>query len=530
MAVAGKPGALARSKTAVRGNNKAAAGAAAGPNVEFVRNELSTLIMSYDLIRDCLGGEEIVKKAQTKYLPMPNPLDQGQENLLRYENYLRRAIFYNVTARTLSGLVGQIFLRPPVAKLPTNLQMVCDDCTGEGVPADQLAKSTANYVLAYGRAGLMVDYPDMAQPASVAEITAGTIRATFKLFAPWDVINWRTIKRGAEVILSLVVIEEGFHARDDGFEVQLGVQWRVLRLLPQGDDPTAPWTAQIEIWQGSAQGGYTNTQIFYPRDVNGQLLTELPFTFVGSENNASNPDNPPLSDMAHLNMGHYRNSADYEESSYMVGQPTPWVSGVTKQWIDDVFKGRIQLGSRAIIPLPINGAAGLLQASPNIMPKEAMDAKERQMVALGAKLIQQATVQRTATETDIENTAESSTLGASAKNVAAAFQFCFKWAARFMGGAVDGISYSLNTEFDLTYMDFNELLAIVKAWQAGVLTDPEIRDNLRRAGLATEDDATALPVMKAKAAAALEALKPAAPAPNLGGDPAKTGHPANNAN
>src|SRR3546814_14860468 len=92
----------------------------------------------------------------------------------------------------------------------------------------------------------------------------------------------------------------------------------------------------------------------------------------------------------------------------MVGQPTAWFSGLTKDWVEDVFRGRVFLGSRAAIPLPTGGQAGLLQVNPNSMPKEAMDQKERQMVALGAKLITQASVSRTLGEAQIEESSANS--------------------------------------------------------------------------------------------------------------------------
>lgn len=499
-------------------------------NVTFQRNELRILRETYILIRDCLAGESVIKRATVRYLPKPNPDDTSKANSQRYLNYLKRAVFYNVTSRTLAGLVGQIFLRPPMVNVPSQIQGVVEDATGEGVPCEQLAKSCANYVLAFGRAGLLIDYPSSEQATTQAMIDAGDMRATFKLFAPWEVINWRTIARGAEVLLSLVVIQEGYNAFDDGFEVRLGMQWRVLRLMQPTGDPTNPADApsafvQGEVWQLAPQAtNYVLYELYFPRDVNGDLLTEIPFTFVGSENNNSDPDNPPLQDMAYLNIGHFRNSADYEESCYLCGQPTPWVSGVTKQWLDEILEGQLHLGARGAIPLPLHGAAGLLQAQPNSMPKEAMDAKERQMVALGAKLIQQATVQRTATETDIENTAESSTLGASAKNVASAFEFALQWACKFMGGDPETVEYTLNTEFDLTYMDFNTLLAVVKTWQAGAMTVEEMRDNLRRAGLASEPDDTAIPKLEAaqKAAATAAANKPANNNVNTGGSDGST--------
>jgi hypothetical protein len=143
--------------------------------------------------------------------------------------------------------------------------------------------------------------------------------------------------------------------------------------------------------------------------------------FIGSENNDANPDNPNMYDLASLNIAHYRNSADYEEACYIVGQPTPVLTGLTEQWYKDILGGCVNFGSRGGIPLPVGASADLLQASENTMIKEAMEIKERQMVALGAKLVEQKQVQRTAFETKVEATSEGSILSSSAKNVSNAF-------------------------------------------------------------------------------------------------------------
>ena len=57
-------------------------------------------------------------------------------------------------------------------------------------------------------------------------------------------------------------------------------------------------------------------------------------------------------DLAVLNIAHYRNSADYEESCFVTGQPTVWASGLTEAWVEDVLKGELRLGSFGGIPLP----------------------------------------------------------------------------------------------------------------------------------------------------------------------------------
>ena len=112
------------------------------------------------------------------------------------------------------------------------------------------------------------------------------------------------------------------------------------------------------------------------------------------------------------------------------------------------------------------------------------------MVALGAKLVEQATVQRTATEANIETASENSVLANSANNVSAAYEFALTKCAEFVG-AHGEIVFQLNTDYNLATMDATERAEVVKSWQAGAITFEEMRTVQKRAGIAYEDDAKA---------------------------------------
>jgi hypothetical protein len=458
--------------------------------VNYVRKELQAIQKIYTLIRDCIAGQFAIKSKSTTYLPQPNAEDTSPENRARYSAYIERAVFYNVTARTLRGLVGQIFLRDPVIQVPVLLQSVVDDANGEGVSLTQIAKRTVQQVLAYGRSGLFVDYPTTAGGASRLELEQGYIRPTIEGYAPWDIINWRTISRGVKEVLSLIVLRESYVEKDDGFEETLAIRYRVLRL---GQSVGNPFFAEyndfytVELWESSRDGKLGIAESYQPTDASGNLFDELPFTFVGAENNDSEIDNAPLYDIAALNVAHYRNSADYEESCFVVGQPTPIFSGLTEEWVTNVLKGVVPFGSRGGIPLPIGGDAKLLQAESNTRVFEAMELKERQMVALGAKLVEQEKVQRTATEANLETASENSTLASSAKNVSAAYKWALSKCAEFVG-ASGLIKFELNTDFDLSAMSATDRAEVVKTWQAGAITFREMRSVMKKAGIATEED------------------------------------------
>jgi len=462
------------------------------PNVGFVRDEVRRRLPQYELIRDCLAGEHQVKFRKTRYLPMPSAEDTSKENVSRYDTYLARAMFFGMAEQTLSGFVGQIFMREPTAKVPAILKAVVDDATGSGVPLKQQAMAAASHGLAYGRLGLYVDYPvtnivaadgtDEEQPATIADIEAGDVRPTIRVIEPWDCLNYRVKARGAKVILSLVVFREDRIIDDDGFETKTKDQWRVLR-LDENDEYV------IEIYH--ARSGPQPAERYEPRDASGKRLTEIPFTFVGSINNEATPNPPPMYQLCSINIHHYMNSADYEESVFIVGQPTLAAAGLTEEWVTKVLKGRLAMGARGGIPLPVGASIELLQAQPNTIAKEAMDKKEDQMIAIGAKFRRPDQVQRTATESDIDNVSETSVLSKVAQNVASGFKWALEWCAVFVGAPETGIDYDMNTEFDLVNLTPEEQNAIVAAWKAEALTFEEMRDALRRGGLATVPDAKA---------------------------------------
>lgn len=468
-----------------------------GPNVAFIRPELSPLLPQYELIRDCIAGETTVKEKRELYLPKPEAADKSVENAERYKAYLKRAVFYNVARRTHSGMIGQIFQRPPVEKVPDFMKHVMDNATGSGVPFAQVAKKACGLVLAYSRAGMFVDYPTLpeGQTASKLDLDTGRIRPTVTIYSPMEIINWRVIEKGADEVLSLVVLCETYVHADDGFEIKNAGQFRILKLDENGEYVQELWReptpATISEGQRPGRGNWMVAETLRPKGPDGSPLKEIPFRFIGSENNDANPDNPIFYDLCSLNLAHYRNSADYEESCFMVGQPTPVVTGLTTEWLNKELKGKINVGSRGGIPLPKGADFKLVAATESTMLKEAMEAKERQMTALGAKLVEQKSVQRTAFESKVDAAREGSVLSTVATNVSQTCEWALKFCAMLMNKPTEDLKYQLNTDFDLSKMTPEDRKQTIAEWEAGAISWDEMRNRLRAAGTATEDDAKA---------------------------------------
>lgn len=442
--------------------------------------ELTYVLDQYTLISDCIKGSKEVKAKGCLYLPDPDSDAEPMGGNARYLGYRQRAVFYNVAQRTLEGLIGQIFLRNPNIDVPNRLNIVKADVDGAGVTAIQQAKLACEYTLSHSRAGLFVDYPKTEGATTVADLDNGNVRPTIALYHPERIRNWDYIKIGAKQKLCLVVLDEDY--RKDGsniFEREIAIQQRALILENN--------VYRVEIWREN-----TLYETLYPTGPNGEPLDEIPFTFIGVKANDGKVEPPAMFALCDLNISHYRNSADHEEMLFICGQATPVAKGLTAEWAEQF--GEIKLGSRTGVLLPVGGEFELVQAEERSAISVEMLAKEKRMVALGAKLVEEKQVQRTATEASQDEAAETSVLSSTAKNVGAAYKFAFEWCAYLVGlgdrTSVEGdskITFDLNSEFDLVQLSPEERKQLFAEWQGGAITDQEYRDSMTRAGIATED-------------------------------------------
>ncbi len=445
-------------------------------DVTFERSDYTAAQYQWNLVEDVVAGAEAVKCKTEAYLPKPNPLDKSKENDERFKQYLRRAVFYNATGRTLQGLIGAAFRKVPEVKFPAQLQYVEDDIDGAGLSIYQQSQATLKEVLKIGRNGLLVDYPANVKPGSKEEMEQNHIRSTVASIGAKRIINWRTERVGAvHKLVLLVISEDAEEVADDGFGTVCVPQYRVLRL-------NGGYTQ--EVWRKDAQSEkwVIYTPEFSVLDYRSKPWDEIPFTFVGANNNDPSIDPSPLYDMAEINIAHYRNSADYEDSCYLTGQPQVYMAGLTQEWVDMLEKKGIYFGSRAPFMLPVDGSAGLLQAEPNTLCKEAMDQKEKQMIALGARLIQPGTAVKTATEAQGENETQHSVLSLAVSNVSEAYVKCLEWMGRFMG-AEGEVVYAINQEFTKPNLDAQMLTAMAAFWNTGKWPEGDLWNRARYYGM-----------------------------------------------
>lgn len=428
--------------------------------------------------RDAVRGSVAVKDKRHQYLPVPDAEhndDRLGSQTMRYRQYLKRALFANFTGRTKNALVGAAFRKEPVYELPEGLEYLIDDATGDGLGIEQLAKDELSNLLETGRSMLLVDYPQADDNMSLEDLQLLNLRASIVPYTAEQVINWKTEVVSGRKLLTMVVLAEDYSVDEDEFGHDKEVQYRVLRLRDDG------YTQQIY----REEKPYT--QESYPKRADGSSWDVIPAIFVGSKNNDSTIDDAPLSDIADVNIAHYRNSADYEESCFITGQPTLFITHSLnmEEWFEYNPEG-IKLGSRAGHVLGESGNATLLQPNANNLVMQAMQAKEQQMVAIGARIITDRSANETAEGARIRFASENSVLGDIVGNLNAAITQCVIWCAEFMGTS-DEVSFEINREFYDKTVDPQTIMSMVTLMDRQIISDKDIFDRIKSAGLIAGD-------------------------------------------
>jgi hypothetical protein len=288
--------------------------------------------------------------------------------------------------------------------------------------------------------------------------------------------------------LTLVVTKESIdEVGPDGYSSQPAEIIREMTLdYPRNEigEPLTDTRIYIERTYRKGSDGFTLESEYYPTDAMGENWEVIPFQFVGSETNEPTPDQPPLYGIADLNAKHYRNSAQWEDAVEN-STPQPYIDSdnISLDFIEEARSKGVYMGGAYLLPFKV----GIAQADPVTLARQAMLDKVDQMVSLGARIMQQGSATKTASQVMGEREAQTSVLALVSSNVSEAFTQCLQWVARYMGSDDSELAYTLNQEFVEMEIDAPKLQQIVAGFMQGAIPMSDYTRLMRRYGLFDDD-------------------------------------------
>jgi len=429
-------------------------------NAEYDKN-----LNKWKLTRNAANGLSF--EDARDYIPRRTQEEQDQ-----YYNRVQKAIYTNYTGRTREGLKGAIFRLPPRIELPPDMDFMLENADGSGQSLVQVAKLAADEVMETGRFGLLADYPMVDESLTIEQVRSMQLQPHIATYTAESIINWHVHVINGRRQLGMIVLKENAPVHYDEFTWDYVDRYRVLRLKDNKeytqqlyDESCDPITEEITI-----------------RGSNGKPFDYIPFHFIGSRDNMPDVDEPVLYDIATVNIGHFRNSADQENNLSVHGGGTLVVStDMSPEAFQSANPGGITVGENSGLVLSEGGKAELLQLNAASAIGAEMTHKEQIMVQIGAKIITK-TGQRTAEEARIQATSENSMLDTLVGNMDESFSSVLADCRAFIADSEAEITFSLNSDFYADTIAPQEIMAMIQGNDAGVMPKIDIIRRLIDAG------------------------------------------------
>lgn len=426
--------------------------------VDATHEEYSATQGQWRRIRDVLAGDDAVKSAGIAYLPKPSGMDQGD-----YDAYRGRAVFYNATSRTLNGLVGAIFRKPPNLKWPDGLDDAMDNITLTGMDFDSFARDMVGEIISMARIGVIVEWSDEEG------------RPFLRSYRAEDITNWREDLRGGVPYLTLVVLREWRDEPkpDDPFMVEKVELRRVLSIDENGRYFQQVWERRPDT-RGTDQ--FVPLEKVYPTK-RGASLDYIPFQFVGPTNLSPCVEKSPILDLVDVNLSHWRKTCEIDHGAFYTALPTAWVAGGIAATKHDA---ELRIGSGTAWLLETGAQVGMLEYTGQGLQalENRLQRLEAHMAVLGARLLEdQKSVVEAAETIRLRHSGENSLLASIAIMISRGLKNCLNWYLDWLGRD-QSAEVELNTDFFDASMTMDEVVKLVQAWQQGAIGEKVVYHNL----------------------------------------------------
>ena len=415
-----------------------------------------------------LGDDWIKKSILLKQIIPPLSSQPDDE----YRAMINRATFFNATGRTLDGLLGMVFRKNVVAKVPTSIQPILDDVTlakDSPINIDDFCLEMLSERLTVGRVGYLIERPNATtQGMSVAQVQALNLRPYVAEYRAESILDWRfdRVNNAAQLVL-VRLHEEVEQYEADGVTRKDNFKQERRLLLIDG-------VYVQQIYREEVQFGEDIIPL-----MNGRTLNFIPFVCDFSITK------PPILDLANVNLSHFRTEVDREHGAHYTAIPTPMFAGFTFGE-GESFRLGATGGYNTSNPDATWGFLEFEGAGLSTL-KEIKEEKEKQLVILGAKFLDS---EKSGVEAEgtvkIRRSGETSVLALHAMKCSRMAQRIIEIMRDWMGVSGD-VEIEVNTDYTEAGMSAQDILALFQVMQGGGISQQTFFYNMKHGEMYPED-------------------------------------------
>ncbi|MGQ7956502.1 DUF4055 domain-containing protein [Pseudomonas sp. SP16.1] len=423
-----------------------------------------------------MGGTKAMREAGETFLPK-----WPKEDAKAYKARLGLSTLLPAFAETVRNMTGRVFAEPISfgEDVPDEIQGYAENIDRQGNNLQVWAQEFFRSGLARGLCHVLVDYPKADGLKTRAdEINAG-VRPYAIIIQPGQVLGWKSTSQNGEQMLSQFRYMESVEVDDpeNGFGVKKIEQIRVL----------APGT-----WQTYRQvDGDNGAKVWTLFEEGATSLDHIPLATFYTKRTGFMTAEPPLLELAHLNVKHWQSQSDQDNILHIARVPILAVMGAGDM-VDETGKTKpfeLTIGTSSATVLDKDGDMKWVEHTGQAIKagRESLLDLEDQMRMAGGKLLQkekQAT--KTAAQAEEEAAQELSPL----QTMAGQFEDCLdqvlqyfaEWRRQKEGGHV-----SVNGNFDIDYAPEQTLPLLKGMTDSSYLSKETLFKEVQRRGVLNGD-------------------------------------------
>lgn len=424
-----------------------------------------------DMCRDLAAGPRRIRDRTTEYLPKA-PAEDAQN----YNARLLRSVYVNFFLKTVRALAGFVMRKDPVFgdDVPPIIKEHCENIDLAGTHIDVFLRQLLQDAITAGHDAILVDYPNTGGRVLRLD-EENAVRPYWVMIKKDDIMSWRTTIEDGRVVLTQIVIRECLSIPDGSFGEREQTQYRVMRR------------------DGYGNGAVVSFQVLLVNDRNvvveldyGVCLNqnEIPIAEVTTSGRKSLfESDPPLIDLAFLNIAHYQQLSDYANSMHYTCVPILFTAGfdLADENGTDVVVGT----NKGLSSTDPNAKAAYVSHDGQALGaiRQALIDMKDDMSALGISMLSpQKKAVESAEGQRIGKSDTDSALAVTSRGAQDGTERALGFHAKYLGLASGG-SIAINRDFENLQMQSDMLNAFVAAVKDAGLPVRLLLENMQEGGL-----------------------------------------------
>lgn len=428
--------------------------------------EFREMIECWRLPMTLMGGTRAMQAAGKTFLPQEDA-EQDQT----YANRLKRTFLYNGYRRAVLNLVGRVFAKEiQLVDTPENLEYLVEDADRQGHHLNVFARNLFKSGVHLGKGHILIDMPrKLPQGATLEDERAARQQPYFVHIRPEQVIGWRHEMRGGALRLTMVRFIEEVKVKKGAFGS--GLQTRV-KVIEENQ-----WSLYTKNEKGE----------LILLDQGPNTLGLVPFVTYYTNYKCPMVAEPPLEDLAYMNLAHWQSSSDQRQILHFARVPILFAAGIERT--NSTQPQQQTISPDTMLRGPIGSTLTFVEHSGQAIGagQQDLEALEDKMAVMGMEPMSPRSSNPTATGRLIDAVEITSLLQQWAIALGDALEQAFGFAAMWLNMDSEFVpSVKVNTDLSYSMRDAADLQTLLQARLNGEITRNTFLQEMKRRGVLSE--------------------------------------------